>query len=49
MTDPQDLVRIAIGRDARDVAFATLFGPVQTRLSRPEVEQVRARRARGSR
>jgi len=49
MTDPQDLVRIAVGRDAGDVAFATLFGSVQTRLVRPEVEQVRARRARGSR
>jgi transglutaminase-like putative cysteine protease len=45
MTDPQDLVRIAVGRDAGDVAFATLFGPVRTRLIRPEVEQVRARRA----
>ena len=46
MTEPQDLVRIAHGRDAGDVAFATLFGPVRTRLIRPEVEQVRARRAR---
>jgi transglutaminase-like putative cysteine protease len=46
MTEPQDLVRIAVGRDAGDVAFATLFGPVRTRLIRPEVEQVRARRAR---
>ena len=46
MTDPQDLVRIAVGRDAGDVAFATLFGPVRTRLIRPEVEQVRSRRAR---
>ena len=46
LTDPQDLVRIAVGRDAGDVAFATLFGPVRTRLIRPEVEQVRSRRAR---
>jgi transglutaminase-like putative cysteine protease len=46
MTDPNDLVRIAVGRDAGDVAFATLFGPVRTRLIRPEVEQVRSRRAR---
>jgi len=46
LTDPQDMVRIAVGRDAADVAFATLFGPVRTRLIRPEVEQVRARRAR---
>jgi hypothetical protein len=35
-----------VGSDAGDVAFATLFGPVRTRLIRPEVEQVRARRAR---
>jgi hypothetical protein len=35
-----------VGRDAGDVAFATLFGPVHTRLIRPEVEQVRSRRAR---
>ena len=46
LTDPQDLVRIAVGRDAGDVAFATLFGPVRTRLIQPEVEQVRSRRAR---
>ena len=46
LADPQDLVRIAVGRDAGDVAFATLFGSVRTRLIRPEVEQVRARRAR---
>ena len=46
MTDPQDLVRIAVGRDAGDVAFATLFGPVRTRLIRPEVEQVRLRQRR---
>jgi transglutaminase-like putative cysteine protease len=47
LTDPHDMVRIAVGRDAGDVAFATLFGSVRTRLIRPEVEQVRARRARG--
>jgi transglutaminase-like putative cysteine protease len=46
LTDPQDLVRIAVGRDAGDVAFATLFGSVRTRLIRPEVEQVRTRKAR---
>jgi transglutaminase-like putative cysteine protease len=46
LTEAQDLVRIAVGRDAGDVAFATLFGSVRTRLIRPEVEQVRARRAR---
>jgi transglutaminase-like putative cysteine protease len=46
LAEPRDLVRIAVGRDAGDVAFATLFGPVRTRLIRPEVEQVRSRRAR---
>lgn len=46
LTDPHDLVRIAVGRDAGDVAFATLFGSVRTRLIQPEVEQVRTRRAR---
>jgi transglutaminase-like putative cysteine protease len=46
LADPQDMVRIAVGRDAGDVAFATLFGSVRTRLIRPEVEQVRSRRAR---
>jgi transglutaminase-like putative cysteine protease len=46
MIDPQDLVRIAVGRDAGDVAFATLLGPVHTRLIQPAVEQVRMRRAR---
>lgn len=45
MTDPQDLVRIAVGRDAGDVAFATLFGSVETRLIRPEVEQARCANA----
>jgi transglutaminase-like putative cysteine protease len=48
MTDPADIVRIAVGRDAGDVAFATLFGSVETRLIRPEVEQVRSRRARST-
>lgn len=46
MTDPQELVRIAVGRDAGEVAFATLFGPVRTRLIRPEVEAVRSRQGR---
>ncbi|RQP26012.1 transglutaminase family protein [Albitalea terrae] len=48
MTDPGDMVRIAVGRDAGDVAFATLFGSVETRLIRPEVEQVRSRPARST-
>lgn len=46
LTDPQQLVRIAVGRDAGEVAFATLFGSVRTRLIRPEVEEVRARPSR---
>jgi len=46
LAEPLDLVRIAVGRDAGDVAFATLFGTVRTRLIRPQVEQVRSRRAR---
>jgi hypothetical protein len=25
----EDLVRVATGRDAKDVAFATIFGPAQ--------------------
>ena len=27
LIDVDDMVRIAVGRDAKDVAFATLFGP----------------------
>lgn len=33
----QDLVRIASGRDAKDVAFATIFGPARMQVQRPEV------------
>ncbi|MEO5770638.1 MAG: transglutaminase family protein [Burkholderiaceae bacterium] len=28
MAEPQDMARIAVGRDAKDVAFSTIFGPV---------------------
>jgi transglutaminase-like putative cysteine protease len=49
MADPHDMVRIAVGRDAGDVAFATLYGPVRTRLIRPELERVSSRRARAAR
>jgi transglutaminase-like putative cysteine protease len=35
MASPQDLVRIAVGRDAKDVAFATIFGPATSRLILP--------------
>lgn len=40
LVDPRDLVRIAVGRDAKDVAFATLFGMVQTRAILPLVRRV---------
>lgn len=39
MSDPRDLVLIATGRDAKDVAFATIFGPAQTLAILPEVER----------
>ena len=40
MSDPRDLVRIAVGRDATDVAFATIFGAAQSRLLAPIVKRV---------
>ena len=40
MSDPRDLVRIAVGRDAKDVAFATIFGAAQTRVLAPIVTRV---------
>jgi len=40
MTATRDLVRIAVGRDAKDVAFATLFGPVTTRTLLPNIRRV---------
>ena len=39
MSDPRELIRIASGRDAKDVAFATIFGPVKTVAILPEVER----------
>lgn len=35
-----DLVRIAMGRDAKDVAFATIFGPATMTSMRPDVAPV---------
>lgn len=35
----EDLVRIASGRDAKDVAFATMFGPARMVTQRPEIRQ----------
>ena len=40
MTPVDELVRIAIGRDAKDVAFATIFGPVRMTAMSPVVELV---------
>jgi transglutaminase-like putative cysteine protease len=40
MSDPRDLVRIAVGRDAKDVAFATIFGAAQTRAIVPAVKRI---------
>ncbi|MEO8298542.1 MAG: transglutaminase family protein [Burkholderiales bacterium] len=40
MIDPRDLVRIAVGRDAKDVAFATIFGPVSAGSMAPSIERV---------
>jgi transglutaminase-like putative cysteine protease len=38
-----DLVRIAVGRDAKDVAFATIFGPATMTAMSPEIRRVRPR------
>lgn len=35
MSSPEEMVRIAVGRDAKDVAFATIFGAAQCRLIMP--------------
>ena len=37
MSPPERLVRIVGGRDAKDVAFATLFGPAQMLSMAPEI------------
>jgi len=37
MSPVDDLVRIAMGRDAKDVAFATIFGPATMTAMRPDV------------
>jgi len=41
-----DLVRIAMGRDAKDVAFATIFGPAAMTSMRPATSPSRKRRFR---
>jgi len=40
MSAPRELVRIAVGRDAKDVAFATIFGAAQSRSILPMIERV---------
>ena len=40
MSAPRDLVRIAVGHDAKDVAFSTIFGAAQTRAIVPAIERV---------
>ncbi|MFN6995651.1 MAG: transglutaminase-like domain-containing protein [Aquincola tertiaricarbonis] len=42
MSPVEDLVRIAAGRDAKDVAFSTIFGPVQMLNMAPLIEEDRA-------
>jgi transglutaminase-like putative cysteine protease len=43
MSPVEDLVRIAVGRDAKDVAFATIFGPAVMNAMSPEIRRVRPR------
>jgi transglutaminase-like putative cysteine protease len=45
MSPVEDLVRIAVGRDAKDVAFATIFGPAAMESMSPEIRRLRAPRA----
>jgi transglutaminase-like putative cysteine protease len=45
MSPEEDLVRIAVGRDAKDVAFATIFGPATMGSMSPEIRRVRPRSA----
>ena len=40
MSAPQDMVRIAVGRDAKDVAFSTIFGPVTAGEISPRITPV---------
>jgi transglutaminase-like putative cysteine protease len=45
MSPVEDLVRIAVGHDAKDVAFATIFGPATMDAMSPEIRRVRPRAA----
>lgn len=40
MAPVEDLVRIAVGRDAKDVAFATIFGPATMTSMNPVIDRV---------
>jgi len=40
MSPVEDLVRIATGRDAKDVAFATFYGPARMLSMEPRIERV---------
>ena len=46
MADTDNMVRIAVGRDAKDVAFSTIYGPARMVSMSPKVEllnqQIRA-------
>lgn len=42
MSPVGELVRIARGRDAKDVAFATIFGPAQMRDMNPRIQEAPA-------
>jgi hypothetical protein len=42
MSPLDELIRIAIGRDAKDVAFATIFGPAMMVSMSPLIEKVGA-------
>lgn len=42
MSPVEDLVRIASGRDAKDVAFATMFGPAVMLRMNPEIDRIDA-------
>ena len=40
MSPLDELVRIAVGRDAKDVAFATIFGPATMIAMSPLIQRV---------
>ena len=40
MSPPEQLVRIASGRDAKDVAFATIFGPATMLAMDPQIRRI---------